>query len=141
MNQASPYILHPTDTWLKIVTNTFTSRGFKGWKRAATIALSSKNKLGFVDGSIKRPVNSNTIGKVWDIVNDIVIGWLLNSMDEKISGSVLYFKTTKEILDELEHKFGQSSSAQLFSVEEQISKASQCNGIPIADFYTKIKGL
>lgn len=141
MNQASPYFLHPTDTTLKIVTNVFTSIGFKGWKRAVTIALSGKNKLEFVDGSVKRPINSVSLGKAWDKVNDVVIGWLLIAMDEKMSGSVLYFKTTKEIWEELEHRFGQSSNAQLFSVEEQISKINQCSGASIGDFYTKIKAL
>ena len=42
LNQAIPYILHPTDTGLKIVTNLFTGVGFKGWKRAVTIVLSGK---------------------------------------------------------------------------------------------------
>lgn len=89
-----------------------------------SIALSGKNKLKFVDGSIKRHVNSVSLGKAWDRVNDVVIGWLLNAMDEKVSGSILYFKTAKEIWDELEHRFGQSSSAQLFYVEEQINKVN-----------------
>lgn len=62
-------------------------------------------------------------------------------MDEKVAGSVLYFKTAKEIWDELEHRFGQSSSAQLFSVEEQISKINQNNNTSIEGFYTQIKGL
>ena len=141
LNQASPYFLHPTDTGLKIVTNLFNVVGFKSWKRAVTIALSGKNKLGFVDSTVKCSTTSSSLGKAWDKVNDMVIGWLLNAMDEKVSGSVLYFKTAKEIWDELEHRFGQSSSALLFSVEEHIGKINQSCNNSIEDFYTQIKGL
>lgn len=58
MNPSSPYYLHPTDTGLKLVTTVFNGAGFKGWKRSITIALSGKNKLGFVNGTIKRVVHN-----------------------------------------------------------------------------------
>ena len=98
MNQASPYFLHPTDIGLEIVTNLFTSVGFKGWKRAVNIALSGKNKLGFVDGSVKRSTTSISLGKAWDRVNDVVIGWLLNAIDEKVAA--VFF------ISRLQKKFG-----------------------------------
>lgn len=44
LNQSSLHFLHPTDTDLKIVSNTFDGVGFKGWKRAVTIALFAKYK-------------------------------------------------------------------------------------------------
>lgn len=141
MNPAGPYHLHPTDTGLKIVLNVFTGVGFKNWKRSVSIALSGKNKLGFVDGIVKRSSSNATLAKAWDRVNDIVLGWLLGAVDEKIFGSVLWFKTAKEVWENLEQRFGQSSSAQLFTVQEQISKAFQSQDMSIEEFYTKMKGL
>lgn len=88
LDQSSPYFLHPTDTGLKIVSTIYDGVGFKGWKWAVTIALSGKNKLGFIDGSIKRSTTNEGHAKAWDRVNDIVIGWLLNAMNEKIAQSV-----------------------------------------------------
>ena len=74
MNPSSVYYLHPTDVGLKLVNTTFKGIGFKGWKRAMSIALSAKNKLGFVDGTIKRSRTSTSNGNAWDRVNDVVIG-------------------------------------------------------------------
>ncbi|CAO2835041.1 unnamed protein product [Amaranthus hypochondriacus] len=141
MNPASPYYLHPTDTGMKIVSNIFTGMGYKGWKRSVSIALSGKNKMGFVDGSIKRSISNGSLAKAWDRVNDVVLGWLLGAVDEKIFKSVLWFKTAKEVWDNLEQRFGQSSSAQLFTVEEQLSKAIQSHDMTVEEFFTKMKGL
>lgn len=65
LKQASPYYLYPTNTGLRIVSTTFDGVGFKGWKRAVTIALSGKNKLGFIDGSIKRSTSNEVYAKAW----------------------------------------------------------------------------
>lgn len=141
MNASSPYYLHPTDTGLKLVSNVFSGEGFKGWKRAITIALSGKNKLGFVNGNVKRAVHNQELAKAWDSVNDVIIGWLLNAVDEKISKTILWLNTAKEIWEELEQRFGQSSSAQFFTIQESLSKTFQAHDMSIEDYFTKIKGL
>ena len=84
MNSSSVYYLHPTDMGLKLITNIFTGVGFKGRKRAMSIALCGKNKMGFVDATVKRPT-STSHGKSWDRVNDIIISWIMNAVDEKYS--------------------------------------------------------
>lgn len=83
LNPSSVYYLHPTDIRLKLVNSVFKGVGFKEWKRAMTIALSTKNKLGFVE-TVKRPTMSVSNGKAWDRVNDIVIGWIMNVVDDNI---------------------------------------------------------
>lgn len=76
-----------------------------------TIALSRKNKLGFVNGTIKRPTSNTSLAKLWDRVNDVVIWWILGALDEKIAQSVLWLNSAKEMWEELEQRFGRSSSA------------------------------
>ena len=107
MNPSSPYYLHHTDTSLKIVTNIFSGTGFKAWKRAITIALLGKNKLGFVNESVKRAVHKQELATAWDRVNDVIIGWLLNAVDEEIYKTIIWLNTTKEIWEKREQRFGQ----------------------------------
>lgn len=97
--------------------------------------------MGFVDGSIKRSISNGALAKAWDRVNDVVLGWLLVAVDERIFKSVFWFKTPKEVWDNLEQRYGQSSSAALFTVEEQLSKAIQTQEMTIEEFFTKMKGL
>ena len=110
MDEASPYFLHPTNTGLKIMPNVFSGTGFIGWKRSVSIALSGK-KIGFVDGSVNKSTSNAMYANAWDTVNDVVLGWLLGAVDEKIFKSVLWFKTAKEVWDNLEEIFGSPSSA------------------------------
>ena len=77
-----PLLLTPNRHWLEIGAYCFFGVDFKGWKRAVSIALSRKNKLGIVDESLKRSTLRSDLGKAWDRVNDIVLGWLLNSVYE-----------------------------------------------------------
>ena len=64
----------------------------------------------------------------------------MNAVDENIGKSILWLKTAKEVWDELEHRYGKSSSAQLFHIEE-LSKISQTDDMSMEDFYTKLKGI
>lgn len=100
-NPSSIYYLHPTDTSLKLVANVFKGVGFKGWKRSMSNALSGKNKLGFVNGTITRSTTSSSQGIAWDRVNDTIIGWIMNGVDENIGKNILWLKTTNKVWDEL----------------------------------------
>ena len=71
----------------------------------------------------------------------MVLGWLLRAIDEKTFKSVLWFKTAREVWENMEQRFGQSSSAQLFTVEEQLSKVVKTHDITVVEFFTKVKGL
>lgn len=70
------------------------------------IALSGKNKLAFVDGSLPRPTNNASKEKAWDRVNNIVMGWIIIVLEDSIAKNVLSYKTTKEIWYEPEERYG-----------------------------------
>nr|GEW42670.1 hypothetical protein [Tanacetum cinerariifolium] len=48
------------------------------------LALEGKNKIGFIDDSCKRSNTNEVLGKQWDRVNAIVLGWILNSISEEL---------------------------------------------------------
>ena len=54
MNPSSAYYLHPSDSGQKLMNLVFSRSGFVDWKKVMIIALSGKNKLGFVDCSLPR---------------------------------------------------------------------------------------
>ena len=91
------YFLHPTESGQKIITKIFNGVSFKDWKRTMVIGLSGKNKMGFVDGSVKRSTTSTVNAKAWDRVNNVVMGWLLSVIDEKIANTLQWLKTSKDI--------------------------------------------
>lgn len=118
----------------------FSGSGYVDWKRVMTIALSGKNKLAFVDGSLPRPT-SNATGKAWDRVNNVVMGWIIAVLEDSIAKSVLSYKTAKDIWFGLAERYGQSTNTQLFSIQEELNNLFQTPNMSIAEFFTKIKTL
>ena len=68
-----------------------------------TLALNSKNKLGFVDGSIKTP--SKEIDQeeytTWFRCNDMIHSWIVNTLSPKNLDYVIYYSTTYEVWEDL----------------------------------------
>lgn len=121
MNPSSVYFLHPSDTGQRLVSEVFGGTGYDDWKRSMIIALSGKNKLVFLDGTLSRPGNNSPNCKAWDRVNHVVMGWILAVLENSIAKSVLWFKNAREIWVELEECYGQSSNTQLFALQEEVN--------------------
>lgn len=107
---ANPFFLHLSDSPGMILVNSiFNGKSYGGWRREIFIALSTKNKLGFIYGSIHEPLDSDLLHKLGNRCNDIVISWLLNSLSKEIAENVLYSKIARNNWKELEDRFGQSN--------------------------------
>jgi len=56
-NLSNPYFTHHSDhPGLVLISKPLNGDNYSTWKRAMTLALNSKNKLSFVNGSIKVPL-------------------------------------------------------------------------------------
>ena len=110
-----PLFIHPFDhPGQVLVSEVFSGEDFDSWKRTFLIALSSKNKIGFIDGKVSRPAVDSPLLPYWQRCNDLVASWILNALHKNISGSVLYCDTAQQMWNELLERFGQSNKAKLF---------------------------
>ncbi|XP_021852248.1 uncharacterized protein [Spinacia oleracea] len=114
-------------------------KSFSDWKRSMMIALSARNKLCFVDGSLSQPAVNSANYRMWIRCNDLVISWMLASLEPSIARSVLYLKTARAIWLELEERYCRESGPQLFSIQQQLSELTQGDDEAVASFFTKIK--
>ena len=94
MNSDDPYYIHHSDSPGSIlVSQILTGDNYGASSRAMTIALSVKNKIDFIDGTIIQPLTTNAQFKSWSRNNNIIISWILNSIPKEIAASVIYLKT------------------------------------------------
>ena len=64
---SSPYYLHSLDHPGGLLVSTpLTGDNYPTWSRAMKIALNAKNKLGFVNGSLKEPEANSKEHHTWD---------------------------------------------------------------------------
>ena len=54
------YYINPSEnTALPIISEKFPGEAYGEWKRSMIIALATKNKLGFIDGSLPKPTEDD----------------------------------------------------------------------------------
>ena len=71
----------------------------------------------------------------------MVIGWLVSSLDRMMAKSVMYYSFARKIWTDLEERFGTTTSTQIYSLHEELSKLSQENNMSIAEYFTKVKSI
>ena len=92
------------------------------WSRGMRISLSTKDKIGFVIGSIKLPPTPLTDDSFpsWQWCNDMVISWLLNSIHPYITNSVIYAETSTQIWVDLKECFSQWNDSRIYQIKRDI---------------------
>ncbi|XP_021836154.1 uncharacterized protein [Spinacia oleracea] len=93
----------------------------------------------FVDGTLPKPTGV-TEAIAWDRANNMVCGWILRSLGPATAKSVLLLRIARDAWKDLEDRFGHSSVAQLYSLQQELLNMSQGNG-DISTFFTKMKVL
>jgi len=94
----SPYHLHTLEgPGVLIIAVVFDGKNYDLWERAVRVTLKAKNKLGFIEGTLKRPeeVKDQDFSEAdaWDMVNSMLCSWILNIIDPKLRLTVAYTET------------------------------------------------
>ena len=97
--------------------------------------------MDFIDNSLPKPTYDDVLQKAWERYNNMVIGWLIASLDRTLAKSIMYYSITSEIWKDLEDRFGQSSYSQLYALQEELAALTQTNGMLVAEYFTKAKSL
>lgn len=103
----SPSFLHHKDSpGLVSVSQFLTGDNYHSWNCAMAMALSVKNKHGFIDGSFSCPsADYPALLQAWTRNNHIVMSWILNSFSKEIGSSIIYCQTAQEIWNDLKDRF------------------------------------
>lgn len=136
-----PYYLHPSDNpGMTLTTVILTEQNYNQWSRSMEIALSSKLKLGFVDGTYAMPAANSPMLVHWTRCNHMIISWILNSVSVEIRNSIVYLKTAHLIWKDLEERYAQSNVPQLFHLRTELSQLTQ-GSMSIAAYFTQYRTL
>ncbi|PKI54423.1 hypothetical protein CRG98_025210 [Punica granatum] len=105
----SPYFLSTSDNpGTALVTIVLNGENYQMWSKAMLRALEAKNKIGFIDGTLKQPDPSSPNYPLWRINNSMITSWisipLTGVFKERQAGrSVMdYYSKLKSFWDELE---------------------------------------
>ena len=102
--------------------------------------LSSRNKFGFMNGSIPKPDPSSPLFNSWSRCNTTVLLWLTNSLSMELKASVIYINTAKDLWIDLKDRLSQGNTPRLFELQKEISHLSQ-GSLLMSSYFTKFKTL
>lgn len=102
--------------------------------------LFAKNKVGFIDGTIEKPVVDSKDYMSWMRSDALIKGWLDTAMVEEIRTSVKYASTSQEIWEDLKERFGKETAPKAYKLKQSMSIARQ-EGLSVSAYYTKLYGI
>ncbi|KAI5354972.1 hypothetical protein L3X38_007867 [Prunus dulcis] len=96
------------------------------WSRAVTLALGGRSKLGFINGSIEAPDISSPNYESWSCKDQLVMSWLLNSMERKIAEIFSYSESSHQLWETIKEMYGnKNNAARVFQLKQEITNLQQ----------------
>ena len=137
----SPYYIHPSDYPKQLhVNDVLTDNNYGDWPQEITNFLFAKNKVQFVDGTLKKPEKTSEDYMLWMRCDAMIKGWLTTAMEKNIRASVKYASTAAEIWTDLLERFGKESAPRAYELRQQIAATRQ-GGTSVSTYYTKLRSL
>ncbi|KAF7834532.1 uncharacterized protein G2W53_009391 [Senna tora] len=117
--------LHGSDhPGIPLITTVLDGRNYWPWSIGIRTALEAKDKIGFVDGSIKPPEDPSEHRK-WKKADSMVKSWLTNSISKEISKLFIFCLTSKALWDVLEERYGVNNAPQMYHLQRYTSSITQ----------------
>ncbi|KAL2346481.1 hypothetical protein Fmac_000481 [Flemingia macrophylla] len=105
-----------------------------------TMALKSKNKLTFIDGTLPKPEFESATFATWDHCNTLVLSWVHNSLDPSIALSILWMENASDVCKDMKERYYQGDIFRIPKLQEEIYLLKQ-GYLSNTAYYTRLKRL
>ncbi|XP_019199063.1 PREDICTED: uncharacterized protein LOC109192811 [Ipomoea nil] len=140
-DSASPYFLHHSESpALILVSAALDGRNYHPWARAMEMALLSKNKLGFVDGTLATPEVNDVKFPYWKRCNNMVATWIMRALSPEIAQAVLWLGTVERIWKTLKSRFGEADIFRISDLHAEIHQVRQ-GDLSVGAYFAKLRVL
>ncbi|XP_074299132.1 uncharacterized protein LOC141630166 [Silene latifolia] len=143
---SSQLYLHPSDSPSLMLTQTiFNGENYELWADAVRNGLDAKNKLGFVEGSDKKPVETKEEESLesvaWRQCNAMVKAWIRNVLEPRLHLSITFSGIVTEIWKELKECFSTGNAPRVHQLKGKLNKCKQGKDESVVEYYTKLKSI
>nr|GMD79746.1 uncharacterized protein LOC109178736 [Ipomoea batatas] len=138
--QSNPYFLHANESpALELVSFPLDGSNYHPWARAMSMALSCKNKIAFVNGTITKPSTDNLERYLaWERCNNHVCSWIVRTLTPTIGQSVLWIDTAYGIWNDLKRRFSKQDLFRIAEIKCAIYQTKQGEN-SLNEYFTKQK--
>ncbi|XP_058783804.1 uncharacterized protein LOC131658538 [Vicia villosa] len=133
LNPRNPYYLHPGENpGATLVSPPLDDNNYHNWSKSMRRALTSKNKLSFINGALPRPSSKNPDFELWDHANSMVLSWITRTLSPHITQSAICFDSAYDLWEDLKDRFMKGNhfrfsdlSRDLHSIQQGDLRTSQ----------------
>ncbi|KAF7801616.1 uncharacterized protein G2W53_040727 [Senna tora] len=104
---------------MTLVASQLIGPNYLSWSLVVRTALEAKDKLGFVDGTIK-PLEDPAEFKKWKPVDSMVKLWLTNSLTKELSESFMFCNSAKQLWDKIAERYSASNGPKFYQVNKKL---------------------
>ncbi|XP_076947549.1 uncharacterized protein LOC143619532 [Bidens hawaiensis] len=127
----SPLYIHPSDYPKQLhVNDILNDHNYTDWSQEMMNFLFAKNKVGFIDGTLKKPEKSSSEYMPWTRCDAMIKGWLTTAMEKEIRSSVKFVGTAFEIWSDLLERFGKESAPRAYELKHALTTTQQSGTSP-----------
>ncbi|CAL1353736.1 unnamed protein product [Linum trigynum] len=134
----NPFYINPNEALSFPIKLTGTTN-YNLWSRTVRVALKSKNKLGFITGSIPIPDPKDASYQSWEQSNTTVYFLILGSLDPSLVNIVSSQDNSKLLWDDLRQHYGQADNISISDLQTVVYTLKQGNK-SVNQFYSELKG-
>ena len=99
------------------------------WSQVVEMYISGKDKLGYINGDFLQPEPTDLTFRRWRTENEIVKGWLINSMDPSLISNFIRFPIAKLVWDSIATTyFDGIDTSQVYDLKRRVTKMRQAGG-------------
>ncbi|XP_071688451.1 uncharacterized protein [Rutidosis leptorrhynchoides] len=137
-----PLYLHTSDTTGTPIISVKLkgTENYSIWSRSMMLALSTKNKVGFVDGTCIKNADNPVLASQWDRCNSVVLSWILGSISEDLYSGQIYSTVASVVWTELKETYDKVDGSMIFNLHSKLNSLKQ-NGISVSDYYHNLNSL
>ncbi|XP_070037090.1 uncharacterized protein LOC142166277 [Nicotiana tabacum] len=110
------------------------------WRHAMEVSLLTRNKLGFVEGTITRDTYGHNFVTHWDRCNTMVKSWIMHNVSRDLLSGVMFRSSAYAIWEDLRERFDKVTASRMFYLHKAIFTLTQGTS-SISVYYSKLKDL
>lgn len=108
----TPYDLSANDNPGAVISHPLLNgHNYDEWTVNLRMALSSRKKFGFLDGSLPKPASDSPYLEDWTANNHLLVGWIKQTIDPKLRSSISTWEIAKDLWDIMKKRFMWSKAA------------------------------
>ncbi|XP_058008204.1 uncharacterized protein LOC131182873 [Hevea brasiliensis] len=103
-------------------------------------ALQAKKKYGFIDGSVKQPVDDSLELEDWWTVNSMLVSWVFNTIEPTLRSTISHMENVKDLWEDIKQRFSIGNGPRMQQLRSDLANYRQ-EGQPIVSYFGRLKTL